>query len=69
MFPSMFNQTENGTTEGDSTHPKMEGGKERRKRGTAKNRGSQGRVMEDYGNWRQTERVVGDQAGWQGSIR
>lgn len=43
MFPSMFNQTENGTTEGDSTHPKMEGGKERRKRGTAKNRGESGK--------------------------
>lgn len=37
--------------------------------GTRKNRESQGKVMEDYGKWRQTERVVGDQAEWQGSIR
>lgn len=35
--------------------------------GTAKNRGSQGRVMEDYGNWRQTERVVGG-PGWVAGI-
>lgn len=25
MFSSMYYQTENGTTEGDSTHQKMEG--------------------------------------------
>lgn len=58
-------------------HPSKNGGsgwaggrKGRRKQtGTRKNRESQGKVMEDCGKWRQTERVVGDQAEWQGSIR
>lgn len=37
--------------------------------GRRKNRESQGKVMEEYGKWRQTERGVGDQTEWQGSIK
>lgn len=42
---------------------------ERKDTGTRKNRESRGKVMEDYGKRRQTERVVGDQTEWRGSIR
>lgn len=51
---AVFNQTENGSAEGGSAPPEVEGGKggERRIGGLG------GAVMEDYGNWRQTERVV-----------
>ena len=50
---------------GDSTHPKKrrgggveDGRREERKEetGRRKNRASEGKVMEEYGKWRQTER-------------
>lgn len=61
---------------GDSTHPKKKkkwrwwGAEERKEEtGRRKNRESRGKVMEEYGKWRQTERGVGDQTEWQGSIK
>lgn len=50
--------------EGDS-----EGRKGRRKQGGGRIGSVGEKVMEENGKWRQTERGVGDQTEWQGSIK